>query len=114
MVRGLSRLGTFCMAIYLFHNLFAGGMKTILYRLPTLQGLPFLVQVAFVVVAGVLLPVLLEELVLRRSAILSALFLGKPWPTDLDAQVAQVATLPNLRIAQAPASHQSSMGGAAR
>lgn len=103
----LSRLGRSCMTIYLFHTLFEGAAETVIYRVPALEGLPFAVQAGAAVAAGVVLPIVWEELALNRSAIAGAILLGRPWPTDV---AAGFAPRPSLPAAHARASREGSVG----
>lgn len=76
--RGLMEsLGVYSMSIYLFHTLVTGPIR-IAFGFVGVRHAPFALAAAVAVGAGLLLPLLMEKLVLRKHAVTRRLILGLP------------------------------------
>jgi fucose 4-O-acetylase-like acetyltransferase len=73
----LAYIGASSMTIYIFHVLFEGAAYNALHRLHPSRDLPFVLKALPSIAAGISLPLFLQWLVIRRSAVLRTLFLGE-------------------------------------
>lgn len=74
--RSLIDIGFYSMTIYLFHTLFESGVRIAAAQASPYVALPFEAIAIVAIVAGVVLPMLLEKWVLRRNRVTKKFLLG--------------------------------------